>query len=265
MDVHGSFPGPENDPSRTAPPTRPTRPTEPVVAVPHPVGAPARRSRWRWLRRLLLAIVLLLVALLAQIAVYRFAMPAWTPTMAVRYALGDEVTQRWVPLRRVSPHLRRAVIASEDARFCTHHGIDLGELKAAIEDAKIGGSPRGASTITMQVVKNVFLWPDRSYVRKALELPLAVVVDFLWPKRRILEVYLNIAEWGPGLYGIEAAARDAFAKPASALTAREAVRLAVVLPNPLERDPANLEPRIARVSQIIGARVRGGVNTRCLD
>jgi monofunctional biosynthetic peptidoglycan transglycosylase len=202
---------------------------------------------------------------LAQIVVYRFAMPAWTPTMALSALMGEPVTQRWVGLDRISPLLIRAVIASEDGQFCTHRGIDFGELQAAIEEARSGASPRGASTITMQVVKNVFLWPGRSYVRKAIELPLALVVDFVWPKRRILEVYLNIAEWGPGIYGIEAAARDVFSKPARELTSHEAARLAVVLPDPMDRDPARLEPRTARVAQIIGARMRRNINTRCVE
>ncbi len=265
MDAQGPFQNSDHEPSRTAPPTALSR-TEPVTQ-PAPRHAATRRPWrvWRWARRLVALVVVLVLAFVAQIVVYRFAMPAWTPTMAVRSLLGEPVAQRWVPLRRVSPLLVRAVIVSEDARFCSHNGIDLGELKAAIEDARSGAAPRGASTITMQVVKNVFLWPDRSYLRKALELPLAVAVDFVWPKRRILEVYLNIAEWGPGIYGIDAGARDAFAKPPLTLTAREAARLAVVLPNPLDRDPANLEPRIARVSQIIGARMRGTVDTTCLD
>jgi monofunctional glycosyltransferase len=265
MDRHGPLRDPEREPNRTAPPTAPWR-AEPVTV---PATSRARRPRrswaWRWTRRIAAALALLVVGVLALIVVYRFAMPAWTPTMVARHLTGEPVNQRWIPLHRVSPLLIRAVLTSEDARFCTHAGIDLGELKAAIEEAKSGASPRGASTITMQVVKNVFLWPGRSYVRKAIELPLALVVDAIWPKRRILEVYLNIAEWGPGIYGIDAAASDAFAKSPSTLTAREAARLAVVLPNPLERDPANLEPRIARVSQIIGARMRGGVNTSCLD
>jgi len=266
MDAQGPFRAPDRDPDRTAPPTAPWRRDEPATV---PATSRARRPRrswaWRWSRRIAAAFTLLVLALVSLIVVYRFAMPAWTPTMVVRSLMGEPVNQRWIPLHRVSPVLIRAVLTSEDARFCTHDGIDLGELKAAIEDAKSGASPRGASTITMQVVKNVFLWPGRSYVRKAIELPLALAVDFVWPKRRILEVYLNIAEWGPGIYGIDAAASDAFAKPPSALTAREAARLAVVLPNPLDRDPANLEPRIARVSQIVGARMRGGVNTSCLD
>ena len=226
---------------------------------------PARGFVARWTRRLLLIALLLLIGLIGQIIVYRYAMPSWTPTMAASYLLGEPVDQRWVPLRRISPQLIRAVIASEDAKFCTHHGIDFGELKAAIEDAKGGSSPRGASTITMQVVKNVLLWPGRSYVRKALELPLALMVEVAWSKRRILEVYLNIAEWGPGIYGIEAAARQAFGRSAAGLTAGEAARLVVVLPNPIERDPRDLEPHTERVAEIVESRARSGVNTRCLD
>ena len=219
----------------------------------------------RWLGRLVLLLLVLAAALAAQIIVYRFAMPAWTPTMAASRLLGQPVTQYWVPLRRVSPSMVRAVIASEDAKFCTHRGIDYGELKAAIEEALNGTAPRGASTITMQVVKNVLLWPGRSYVRKALELPLALALELVWSKRRIMEVYLNIAEWGPGIYGIEAAARQSFGKPAAALTAPEAARLVVVLPNPIERDPSDLEPRSERVAEIIEARARRAVNTGCLD
>lgn len=211
-------------------------------------------------------LLLLLAAVLAvQIIVYRFAMPSWTPTMMASRLLGDPVDQQWVPLRRVSPQLIRAVVASEDARFCLHYGIDFGELKAAIDEARGGSTPRGASTITMQVVKNVFLWPGRSYIRKALELPLALLVELAWSKRRILEVYLNIAEWGPGTYGIEAAARQAFGKRASELDLSDAARLAVVLPNPVERDPGDLGPRTERVAEIIEARARRSVNTACLD
>ncbi|MGE0769342.1 MAG: monofunctional biosynthetic peptidoglycan transglycosylase [Hyphomicrobiaceae bacterium] len=267
MEVRGPFGpdgsdgvGPPTMPPEYAPHTAPHWP--PVVTGPARPAQVARRPR-RWLRRVAVVLVMLGLAFLAQIVVYRFAMPAWTPTMGIGYLLGEPVTQNWVPLNRVSPLLIRAVIASEDARFCTHRGIDFGELRAAIEDAQNGASPRGASTITMQVVKNVFLWPGRSYVRKAIELPLAMVVDFVWSKRRILEVYLNIAEWGPGIYGIEAAARDSFAKSARSLTPREASRLAVVLPDPVGRDAARLEPRNARVAQIVSGRMQR-VNTSCL-
>ncbi len=251
---------------RTGPPTGPTQPSlANPTAAKKPSSPAAVRSRWRWVRRFGVLLLALAGALLVQIVVYRFAMPAWTPTMAVSWAMGEPVTQEWVPLRRVSSQLKRAVIASEDARFCVHHGIDFGELKAAIDEARGGSSPRGASTITMQVVKNVFLWPGRSYVRKALELPLALIVELAWSKQRILEVYLNIAEWGPGIYGIEAAARQAFDKRASVLTANEAARLAVVLPNPVDRDPSDLEPRTERVAEIVEARMRRSVNTSCLN
>ena len=257
-------PGQQHEPRRLSTRTTPTEPaTEP--APRWPASDVGRARRWRWSRLAIRLTLLLLVALLAQIVIYRFAAPSWTATMAVRWVLGEPVEQRWVPLERISPQLVRAVIVSEDARFCTHAGIDVGELKAAIEEALDGTSPRGASTITMQVVKNVLLWPGRSYVRKALELPLALLVDFAWPKRRILEVYLNIAEWGPGTYGIGAASLQAFGKPALALTADEAARLAVVLPNPAGRDPSDLEPRNARVSQLIAARMRASVNVGCVD
>jgi monofunctional biosynthetic peptidoglycan transglycosylase len=210
-------------------------------------------------------LAVLIGAFLLQIVVYRFAMPSWTPTMAASRMLGEPVEQRWVPLERISPQLIRAVIASEDAKFCVHHGVDFGELKAALDEARSGTPPRGASTITMQLVKNVLLWPGRSYIRKALELPLALVLEVVWPKRRILEAYLNIAEWGPGIYGIEVAARQAFGRRAMDLDATEAARLAVVLPNPAERDPSDLAPQAERVSEIIEARARRAVNTGCVD
>lgn len=269
MEVRGPF-GPDGS-DGVGPPTMPAEYTArtaphwpPVITGPAPAHVKPRKSRWRWLRRVSLALAALVALLFAQVVVYRFVMPAWTPTMAARYVMGEPVVQSWVPIGGISPLLMRAVVASEDSRFCTHRGIDFGELKAAINDARSGASPRGASTITMQVVKNVFLWPGRSYVRKAIELPLALAVDLIWPKRRILEVYLNIAEWGPGIYGIEAASRDAFSKPARSLTSREAARLAVVLPDPVDRDPARLEPRRARVAQIVAARMRAA-NIRCID
>ena len=119
---------------------------------------------------------------------------------------GTEIEQRWVPIERISPHLVQAVILSEDGGFCRHRGVDWSALEEAIE------SSRGGSTITMQVVKNLFLWPQRSYIRKALEIVLAYVVEVVWPKERVLEIYLNIAEWGPGIFGAEAAARNHFGK-----------------------------------------------------
>src|SRR6185436_4995918 len=123
-------------------------------------------------------------------------------------------------------YLQRAVIASEDGRFCQHHGVDWDEIEEAIERAR-DGIPRGGSTISMQVVKNLFLWPSKSYVRKALEFPLTFAIEMAWSKPRILEIYLNIAEWGPGVFGAEAAARYHFGKSAATLTPSQAALLAV--------------------------------------
>jgi monofunctional biosynthetic peptidoglycan transglycosylase len=171
---------------------------------------------------------------LAMAAAHRFVAPPSTLALG-RGILGQPVDQRWMPLGAISPELARAVIASEDQLFCQHRGVDFGALEKVLNDED--GPSRGASTITMQVVKNIYLWPGRSYVRKAIEVPMALVVDFLWPKRRVMEVYLNIAEWGDGVFGAEAAARRHFGKPASALTVAEAARLAAALPNPRVADP----------------------------
>jgi monofunctional biosynthetic peptidoglycan transglycosylase len=149
----------------------------------------------------------------------------------------------------------RAVIVSEDGRFCSHHGIDLDAIEDAIERSK-GGIPRGASTISMQVTKNLFLWSSRSYLRKIVELPLTLLMELWWPKARILEIYLNIAEWGPGIFGAEAAAQHHFRRPASGLTEREAALLAAALPNPIRRDAGDPGPRTVRKAVVIQSRVR---------
>lgn len=269
----------------TGPPTSPAtgRPTgQPVAgdvpkaepAAPRDVGsaigteAPAGRGGWwrlirLWALRLAVVCVGLLGLVLGLMVLYRFVAPPTTPTLAVSQLLGGSVDRRWVTYERISPHLVRAVLASEDARFCIHYGVDFGELRAAIQDAR-QGHPRGASTITMQVVKNVFLWPSRSYVRKAIELPLALVLDALWPKRRIMEVYLNIAEWGEGLYGAEAAAQRYFGKSAAALTEAEAARLAVSLPSPAERDAGEPDETVERLAERLLARMRGRIPLGCL-
>jgi monofunctional biosynthetic peptidoglycan transglycosylase len=156
------------------------------------------------------------------------------------------------------------VISSEDGHFCDHHGVDWGELKEAVESAG-DGMARGGSTISMQVVKNLFLWPSRSYVRKALEIPLAYAIEALWPKRRILEIYLNIAEWGPGIFGAEAAARYHFRKSALLLTPREAALLAVSLPNPFERQAGRPGPGTVRLADNLLLRMRAAqANASCV-
>jgi monofunctional biosynthetic peptidoglycan transglycosylase len=196
-----------------------------------------------------------LAVVLLMMAAYRFVNPPASTLMLQQWLLGQRVVNTWVPIERISPSVIRAVIASEDSRFCEHHGIDFEALAGAVSDAG-SGAARGASTISMQVVKNLFLWSSRSYVRKAVELPLTFVMETLWPKRRIMEVYLNIAEWGPGIFGIEAAAQARFHKPALNLSAGEASRLAVALPNPRLRNPAKPGPGMQRLARIVQMRMR---------
>src|SRR4030088_2625391 len=156
--------------------------------------------------------------------------------MAWRYITGAPMSRQWIDFAAISPSLPRSVVASEDANFCSHHGIDWGALRDVIDDAGDGEVTRGGSTITQQVAKNLFLWPGRSVVRKALEFPLALWLDLVLGQRRVMEIYLNIAEWGPnGEFGAEAAARKAFGKSARDLNAREAATQASILPNPIKR------------------------------
>jgi monofunctional biosynthetic peptidoglycan transglycosylase len=202
----------------------------PSVSLPSRDRPGAGRSYLRLALRIGASMVLAYAAaVLALIVLYRWVDPPASTLMLGQRLLGTEIEQRWVPLRRISGHLVQAVILSEDGGFCRHRGVDWSALSEAIEDS------RGGSTITMQVVKNLFLWPARSYVRKGLEIVLAYAVELVWPKQRILEIYLNIAEWGPGVFGAEVAALHHFRKPASELTAQEAALLAVSLPNPIER------------------------------
>lgn len=173
--------------------------------------------------------------------------------------------RRWVPLAEIAPVLVHSVIMSEDGQFCAHHGIDLGELKAVVEVALDGESTRGASTIPMQTVKNLYLWHGRSFVRKVLEAPLAVYADFVWPKKRTMEIYLNIAEWAPGVYGAEAAAQHWFGRSAKDLSRRQAALLAVTLPNPRERNPAKPGPGLKRLAAVIERRAaKAGDYVRCV-
>lgn len=206
------------------------------------------------LMRLVFRVVLLGLAVLAiLLLLYRFV-PVPSTLMLGRWLTFQPVDRQWVPLAQMSPTLIRAVIAAEDQRYCSHRGVDWVELNAVLEDED--GPSRGASTLTMQTAKNVFLWPGRSYLRKGLEIPLAMAIDFAWGKQRVIEVYLNVAEWGEGLYGAEAAAQRYFRKPAAALTQAESVRLAGALPNPLLRDPARpsrgLQGASARVQRRLG-------------
>ena len=194
-----------------------------------------------WLKRIGLA----LTGLLGLSLVGGWFMPLPSTLMLGRWITFQPVTRLWRPLEQISPHLVRGVIAAEDQKFCAHFGVDLDALRSVL--ASRNGPSRGASTITMQVVKNVYLWPGRSYLRKALEIPLAIIVNAAWSKRRVMEIYLNIAEWGDGLYGAEAAAQRYFRKAARDLSPSEAARLVAALPNPARLRLAKASPASHRI------------------
>lgn len=174
----------------------------------------------------------LFVASLLWVGLYRFFAPPGTVLMGWRAVQGETIQRDWVALSDVSPHVVTAVIAAEDAKFCRHFGFDLGEIRQALNEARAGEGLRGASTISQQTAKNTFLWPGRGPVRKVSEAYFTVLMEASWPKHRIMEVYLNVAEWGDGLFGIEAAAQVRFGKSAKFLTRTEASLLAAVLPSP---------------------------------
>jgi monofunctional biosynthetic peptidoglycan transglycosylase len=226
------------------------------------VTRPRRRSKarrrgatWRWRRWLWLLLALPLALWLLGLLLWRVVLPPATPLMALRsIEQGAWVAHRTVPLEAVAPALARAVIASEDTRFCQHRGIDLDAVQDALADYRERGRLRGASTITMQVARNLFLWDGGGLLRKGLEAPLALALDALWPKRRILEVYLNIAEWGPGVFGAEAAAWHWFGKPAARLSADEAARLVAILPSPRRWRASEPTPWLRGRAAIIRAR-----------
>lgn len=201
----------------------------------------ARPLRWLWRLALLAAAALLLLQLwyLGWIALYRWVNPAETAFMSRERARIDDLRpgaglkHTWVGYGAISVHLKRAVIAAEDARFIEHEGVDWEAIQKALEANRKRGHPaRGGSTISQQLAKNLFLSPERSYLRKGQELVITYMIEALWDKRRILEVYLNVAEWGDGVFGAEAAARHHFRTSASRLGPEEAARLAVMLPRP---------------------------------
>ncbi len=204
--------------------------------------------------------LVLLVALLAPpglILAYRFVPPPITPLMLVRAVQGYGLERDWVPYGSIAPALARSVIASEDNLFCRQAlGFDFGALREQFQAWQAGERPRGASTITMQTAKNLLLWPGRDPLRKAVEAWLTPQIALLWPRQRVLEVYLNIVEFGPGVYGAEAAAQSFFNKPAARLTPREAALLAAVLPSPLNWSAAaptpNLRQRAGNIERRVG-------------
>nr|WP_246365382.1 monofunctional biosynthetic peptidoglycan transglycosylase [Gellertiella hungarica] len=180
-------------------------------------------------------------------------------------ALFKGYDRRWVSFDDISPVLVQSVMMSEDGQFCAHSGVDWTQMRGVVDDALKGVPTRGASTISMQTAKNLFLWNGRSFLRKALEIPLAMASDLVWSKRRMMEIYLNIAEWGPGIYGIEAAARHHFKVPASKLSRRQAALLAVSLPNPYTRIASKPGRGLRQLASVIERRAAGsGDYIKCL-
>jgi monofunctional biosynthetic peptidoglycan transglycosylase len=192
-----------------------------------------------WVRRICIfaAVIVALPFILVLVYALPFVKPVST-LMVWQSVNGVDVSRIWVPLEEISEPLRFSVISSEDAKFCSHWGVDLGELKGQVENALEGEPTRGASTIAMQTVKNLFLWHGRSYVRKAVELPLAFWADLVWSKKRMLEIYLNIAELGPGFFGVEEAGLKRFRRSAVNLNWEQSALIATTLPNPIERNAA---------------------------
>jgi monofunctional biosynthetic peptidoglycan transglycosylase len=166
------------------------------------------------------------------LVLYRVVPPPITPLMVIRLFEGEGINKEWTPLEEMQPSLPKLVIAAEDNTFCSHWGFDIDAYQVQLEKSLKGRASRGASTLSMQLAKNLFLWPGRSYVRKALEIPLTLYVELVLPKRRIMELYLNVVEFGPGIYGAEAAARAHFKTSVGKLSLQQAAQLAAVLPNP---------------------------------
>jgi monofunctional glycosyltransferase len=187
-----------------------------------------RPGVWRWLLRCAFGVAVLVLGLVALFAVVR---PPTTPYIIAEGMRLGQVKRNWVPADRIAPVMMRAVVAAEDANYCLHWGFDMGAIRTALDE----GGNRGASTISQQTTKNVFLWQGRSWPRKALEALLTPVVELFWSKRRILEVYLNVAEFDEGVFGVEAAAQHYFGVSASELSATQAARLAAILPDPKGR------------------------------
>ncbi len=241
----------------------------PTVEIEPPVRRRRKGSKRRgrtWLRRIVLGAAGLLALPLLLSLIYLAPVIRPVSTLMIK----DVVTlngyeRRWTPIGEIGPRLVNSVLMSEDGQFCSHHGIDLGEFRTVFQDFLAGEAARGGSTVTMQTVKNLYLWHGRSYFRKALELPYAVYLDLVMPKWRIMEIYLNIAEWGPGIYGAEAAARHHFGKSTRELSARQAALLAVALPSPLTRTPGKPSTALNRLAATIERRAghAGGYNA-CL-
>ena len=213
------------------------------------------RAPKRWRRILIWIVGAVLLAPFPVLILYRFVPPPGTPLMAIRLFEGEGIKKHWMPLDSIAAALPQSVVAAEDNLFCQHWGIDLEAMREQVELAIDGETTRGASTISMQLAKNLFLWPGRNIIRKGLEAWLTVYVELVLPKRRILELYLNVAEWGHGIYGAEAAAQAHFGIPASRLSPSQASLLAAVLPNPREWSAAAPSSYVAGRARLYRQRI----------
>ncbi len=208
-----------------------------------------------------LIFIFILIYPIALGALYRFVPPVST-LMVARFVTLKNIKHENVTIKKVSPKLIRAVIRAEDSKFCQHSGIDWKSMVDAINDKDDGS--RGASTIPMQVAKNLFLWPSHSYIRKIIEIPIALYLDAIWPKSRMMEIYLSIAQWGNGIYGVEAAAQKYFHKSAKYLNARESALLAAMLPNPIKRNPLKPSRYYSRYANSIQKWSNSDVDMSCI-
>jgi len=215
----------------------------------------------RWVWRILLVLLAIVFVL---VLIFRFVDPPMTYLAVTEERRLGSISQEWVPIEDIAPVMARSVVAAEDANFCLHWGFDMGAIRRAVE----AGADRGASTISQQVVKNVYLWPARRWERKAIEALITPVVELVWPKRRIIEVYLNVAEFGEGVFGVEAAAKKYFGVKARDLNAEQAGLLAAVLPNPKARSvksPTNFVAQRARSIIDGAATIKADGRAACFE
>ncbi|RZJ91655.1 MAG: monofunctional biosynthetic peptidoglycan transglycosylase [Brevundimonas sp.] len=217
-----------------------------------------------WGRPILIALLIFALLPIGGVLSHSVVPPMTTLLMVGRAVGGSGLDYRWRSLDDISPRLVDAVIASEDARFCEHRGFDMKAIRKALESNAEGRKVKGGSTISQQTAKNVFLWPGRDWIRKGLEAGYTVMIETVWGKRRIMEVYLNVAEWAPGVYGAEAAAHHWFGKGAADLTSAEAARLAAILPSPRRYQAADPGPYVRRRARRVQAAM-GTVRNQGLD
>jgi monofunctional glycosyltransferase len=228
----------------------------PATATTEPLATPRHRPwYWRAARYAVLTVMALILLPYIVVPLYAIVNPPISALMARQAIYGKTIRHEWVAFDDISPHLVRAVLLAEDASFCRHSGVDWSAISEALDAVEEGETPRGASTIPMQTAKNLFLWNHQDYLRKGLELPLAYYMSLVLSKRRVAEIYLNVAEWGPGVFGAEAAAQHHFGKSAAELTSGEASLLAAALPSPLKRRAGRPSVKLLRLANHVEERM----------